>query len=67
MCSSVCSSVCVAVCVALCVALCAYLVVGQHVESLPVSFDLGADVFVLEDGALASALAPFCQKEQEQG
>ena len=40
-----------------------YLVVGQHVESLPVSFDLGGEVFVLQNRALSSALAPFCQKK----
>lgn len=32
----------------------------QHVQSLPVTFDLRGDVFILQDHALSSTLTPFC-------
>lgn len=41
-----------------------YLIMGQHVKSLPVCFDLCGDVFVLQDHALSSTLAPLCNQER---
>lgn len=40
-----------------------HLIVEQHVEPLPVSFDLGGDVLVLQDHALPSTLAPLCNEQ----
>jgi hypothetical protein len=37
-----------------------YLVVGQGVDPLPVTLDLGSDILILEDDTSHTALAPFC-------
>lgn len=37
-----------------------YLIMEQHVQPLPVAFDLSGDVLVLQDHALSSTLAPLC-------
>lgn len=43
-----------------CIPLKAYLIMGQHVQSLPVTFDLCGDVLILQDHALSSTLTPLC-------
>lgn len=39
---------------------------GQHVQSLPVTFDLSGDVLVLQDHALSSTLTPFCRENKRK-
>lgn len=38
---------------------------GQHVQSLPVTFDLSGDVLILQDHALSSTLTPFCNRKEK--
>lgn len=40
---------------------------GQHVQSLPVTFDLSGDVLILKDHALSSTLTPLynCKKQKK--
>lgn len=39
---------------------------GQHVQSLPVPFDLSGDVLILQDHALSSTLTPFCNHQEKK-
>lgn len=39
-----------------------YLIMGQHVQSLPVPFDLCGDILVLQDHALSPTLTPLCNR-----
>lgn len=39
---------------------------GQHVQSLPVPFDLSGDVLILQDHALSSTLTPFCNHPEKK-
>lgn len=43
-----------------------YLVVQQRVQSLPVVFYLGGDVFVLQHHSSHSALAPLWEQRRTQ-
>lgn len=43
-----------------------YLIMGQHVQSLPVSFDLSGDVLILQDHALSSTLTPLCREKKRK-
>lgn len=40
---------------------CSHLVVQQGVQALPVAFDLGGDVFILQHHARDAALPPLCK------
>lgn len=42
-----------------------YLIMGQHVQSLPVCFDLCGDILILQDHALSSTLAPLCNQKKD--
>lgn len=42
---------------------CSHLVVQQGVQSLPVAFNLGGDVFILQHHACDAALPPLCKAE----
>lgn len=43
-----------------------HLVVGQRVDPLPVTLDLGGDILVLEDDTGHAALAPLCRPQTAQ-